>query len=86
MKAKTIVRRHATAELTLRELRVLRFIAAVIDEYGYQPSFREIAQEFGWSSVNAVASVMRNMQKKGVVRMQAGLSRAIEFNWKEYVT
>ncbi len=56
-------------------------IAAFVEEYrrkhGSGPSHREIADEFGFSSTNAVRSHIALMKKKGIVDYTSGKSRSL---------
>jgi len=76
----------APRALTAREVRMLRFVANRIDECGFQPSYREICNEYGWKSPNAVAQMIVTLKRLGVVRVGEHHSRAIGFAWKEWVT
>lgn len=69
--------------LTEKQLKLLRFIAKSIDESGCQPSYRDMCDEFGWSSPNAVVSFMNALEKKGVVERLG--ARAIKFDWRYYL-
>lgn len=68
--------------LTAREQRYLRLVAAGIDKLGIQPSYRDAAAELGYSSVNSVASIVRQLERKGVV---TPTSRGIVFSWRDYL-
>lgn len=70
--------------LTEREVRFLRFVAKGISETGCQPSYREIMKEFGWASLNAVRSLIENLEKKGVAYGD-GAARSLKFQWRSYV-
>lgn len=64
--------------------RMLSYIASHIQEYGYQPSYEEIADHFGWASKGYVHQCVALLERKGVVEGQRG-ARAIHFNWREYL-
>lgn len=70
--------------LTDREDYFLRYVAKAIDETGCQPSYREIMDEFGWTSLNAVRSIIENLELKGVAYSH-GCARSLRFNWKEFL-
>lgn len=72
------------SELTKMQRRLLRYIATHVDRYGFQPSMREIADQFGLRSASGVMAHMRRLEAKGIVRC-AGSARSIEFKWKEFV-
>lgn len=71
-------------DLTSRERELLHLVARAVLFTGCQPSYREIASYFGWASAGYVTVVVHSLQKKGVV-VRAG-SRAIAFDWKNYLT
>ena len=71
-------------ELTDRERELLHLVATAVLFTGCQPSYREIARHFGWASAGYVTVLVHSLQKKGVV-VRAG-SRAIAFDWKNYLT
>jgi SOS-response transcriptional repressor LexA len=70
--------------LTDREVYFLRFVAKAIDRTGCQPSYREVMQEFGWQSLNAVRSLIENLEMKGVAYGE-GCARSLRFKWKDYL-
>lgn len=70
--------------LTDREQYFLRYVAREIDQTGCQPSYREIMQEFGWASLNAVRSLIENLELKGVAYGD-GSARSLRFKWKDFV-
>ncbi len=72
------------ADLLDTERKMLEFIAWKIDQYGYQPSMREIATELGYSSPGYVPCLVESCTKKGYVKAQHG-ARAIEFDWRAFV-
>lgn len=69
---------------TDREIRFLRYVARHINKYGFQPSYREMMSEFGWSSLNAPRSLVKNLQRKMLVSKRY-FARAIEFDWRSYL-
>lgn len=85
MSRESVVRRvKPGAELLDTERKMLEFIAWKIDQYGYQPSMREIAAELGYSSAGYVPTLVESCTRKGYVTAQHG-ARAIEFKWREFV-
>lgn len=70
--------------LTETQKNVLRYIAKHISVMGFQPSYREIADRFGWTSPNAARNHLLAMQKKGVVLIAGRESRAIQFQWRRW--
>lgn len=68
-----------------KQLRLLRVIADHIWLRGYQPSFRELADHFDYSSVGYIQFLLRDLHKRKVVRV-VSKARAVEFDWRSYVT
>ena len=63
--------------LTKRQNQILRFISQHIDKEDFPPTRNEISRHFGFRSPNAAESHLRALEKKGVIRMEPGLSRGI---------
>jgi repressor LexA len=53
------------------------FIVQFTKSNGFQPSFREIMSEFGWSSPNAVSTTIKALQQKGWITPSKGRRRLI---------
>jgi repressor LexA len=64
--------------LTKRQKEILDHIRAFIDDRGYAPSFEEIAQHFGYSSLATVHEHLSNLERKGYIRKAYNESRSIE--------
>jgi len=64
--------------LTKRQKQILDHIRAFIDDRGYAPSFEEIAQHFGYSSLATVHEHLSNLERKGYIRKAYNESRSIE--------
>jgi repressor LexA len=64
--------------LTKRQKEILDHIGAFIDERGYAPSFEEIAEHFGYSSLATVHEHLSNLERKGYIRKAYNESRSIE--------
>ncbi|MGI9627245.1 MAG: LexA family protein, partial [Longimicrobiales bacterium] len=64
--------------LTKRQKQILDYIQSFIDEQGYAPSFEEIAQSFGYSSLATVHEHLTNLERKGYIRKSFNESRSIE--------
>ncbi len=64
--------------LTKRQKEILDHIESFIDEHGYAPSFEEIAQAFGYTSLATVHEHLSNLKRKGYIRKAYNESRAIE--------
>ncbi|TVP47247.1 MAG: transcriptional repressor LexA [Gemmatimonadales bacterium] len=64
--------------LTRRQKQILDHIGAYIGEQGYAPSFEEIADAFGYSSLATVHEHLSNLERKGYIRKAYNESRSIE--------
>ena len=64
--------------MTKRQKEILDFIHGFIEERGYAPSFEEIAQAFGYSSLATVHEHLSNLERKGYIRKAYNESRSIE--------
>ena len=64
--------------LTKRQKQVLDFLVAFHNKHGYSPSFEEIAEKFGYSSLATVHEHLSNLEKKGYIKREYNESRAIE--------
>lgn len=67
---------RANMQLTLRQQQILDFIEAAQRENGVTPSTREIQEHFGFASQTASVNHLRALERKGVIRRQAGKARA----------
>jgi repressor LexA len=63
--------------LTVRERRVLDFIREALAGKGYPPTLREICAHFGWSSTNAAATHLGELQRKGYIEIERHKSRGL---------
>jgi len=64
--------------LTKRQKEILDYIRSFIDGQGYAPSFEEIAESFGYSSLATVHEHLSNLERKGYIRKSYNESRSIE--------
>lgn len=64
--------------LTQRQLEVYKFIRDKIRGRGYGPTVREIADEFDIQSPNGVVCHLRALVKKGMIKREPNMSRAIQ--------
>ena len=64
-------------EPTVRQQRVLDFIAGFISEHGYSPTFREMKEGLGFSGPNAVLCHLKALGKKGYIT-RGKTSRSIQ--------
>ena len=67
-----------TMKITKKQLAVLNFLQDFMDENGYSPSYREIMNGLGLTSVSAVAEHIDNLVAKGVVKKNPGAARSLE--------
>jgi repressor LexA len=63
--------------LTEQQQRILDFIIKRIKEQGYPPSVRDIAHHIGVKSTNGVANHLKALEKKGYIKRESIISRAI---------
>ena len=64
--------------LTKRQKEILDYIGTFIDSQGYAPSFEEIAESFGYSSLATVHEHLGNLERKGYLRKSYNESRSLE--------
>ena len=69
--------------LTKRQKEILDYIESFIDDRGYAPSFEEIAEAFGYSSLATVHEHLSNLERKGYIRKSYNESRSIELVGRE---
>jgi len=69
--------------LTKRQKEILSHIQGFIDKNGYAPSFEEMAESFGLSSVATVHEHISNLERKGYIRKTYNESRSIELVQKK---
>lgn len=64
--------------LTKKQKQILDFIHDFQRDHGYSPSYREIASHFELSSVATVFQHVKNLEKRGFVRIAENEARSIE--------
>lgn len=64
--------------LTRRQKQIFDYIGDYIGDHGYAPSFEEIADHFGYSSLATVHEHLSNLERKGYIRKTYNESRSIE--------
>jgi len=64
--------------LTRRQKQVLDFLARFINRRGYSPSFEEIGEGLGLSSIATVHKHVENLERKGFIRRGYNQSRSID--------
>ncbi len=72
MTRSVFVRYVGSEMLTPKQKQILEFIEQFIEENGYSPSYREIAESFGFSSVATVAEHIENLRLKGYLSSDTG--------------
>jgi SOS-response transcriptional repressor LexA len=63
--------------LTLKQERVFRWIFEETMRRGFQPSFIEVAEHFGWTNRNATQCHVNALRLKGYVGASTSESRAL---------
>lgn len=64
--------------LTKRQREILNYLGSYSEQHGYAPSFEEIAEQFGYSSLATVHEHLSNLERKGYIKRSYNESRAIE--------
>lgn len=64
--------------LTRRQKQVLDFLVGFINRHGYSPSFEEIGDSLGLSSLATVHKHLDTLEKKGFIRRGYNQSRSVE--------
>ncbi len=64
--------------LTRRQRQVYDFIADFVQKHGYSPSFEEIGEGLGLSSLATVHKHITNLEKKGLLKRDYNRSRSID--------
>ena len=65
-------------KLTKKQLAVLDFIRDFTEENGHSPSYREVMEGLGLTSVSAVAEHIDNLVSKGALLKTPGEARSLE--------
>jgi len=69
---------RATMALTRRQKQVYDFISEFVDKHGYSPSYEEIAEGLGLSSLATVHKHIGNLEQKQLLRRDYNRSRSID--------
>jgi repressor LexA len=64
--------------LTKRQKQILDYVESFLEVNGYSPSFEEIADFFGYSSLATVHEHLTNLERKGYLRKNYNKSRSLE--------
>ncbi|MBT3394773.1 MAG: repressor LexA [Waddliaceae bacterium] len=63
--------------LTKRQREIVDYIKEYIGSNSYSPSYREIMEQFGFSSVGSVYKHVKALERKGFLSLEKGCSRSI---------
>lgn len=76
---------HVPESLTRRQKEVLDYLRGFIGKHEYAPSYREIADHFGFSSVATVAEHVDTLKAKGYLENEENMARSIQLTptWDE---
>jgi repressor LexA len=64
--------------LTRRQKELYDFLLSFVDQHGYSPSFEEIAEGMGLSSLATVHKHITNLEQKGLLKRDYNRSRSID--------
>lgn len=68
--------------LTKKQKKILSYIEKYIDKHDYAPSYREIAEHFGLSSVATVAGYIQTLKEKGYLETAENMARSLQLTPK----
>ena len=68
-----------TKSLSPKQKDILNFISDFLQDKGYPPSIRDIAEGCGISSTSVVAYNLNRLEEAGYIRRHSDISRGIEF-------
>lgn len=71
--------------LTRRQKEVLDYLRSFIGKKDYAPSYREVAEHFGYASVATVAEHIETLKAKGYLENEENMARSIQLTptWDE---
>lgn len=72
---------RARRELTDRQVRILEAIHEGVQRNGMPPTMRELAERVGLASPSSVKAQLHTLEKRGYIKRDEGLSRAIQLLW-----
>lgn len=64
--------------LTKRQREILDYLSVYLREFGYAPSFEEIAAHMKYNSLSTVHEHLSNLERKGYIRRHYNEWRSIE--------
>lgn len=65
-------------KLSIKQKQVLECIEWYIDEYGYSPTYREIATILGKGSTKSIFNIMFLLEQKGYIKTDKNKARSIK--------
>jgi repressor LexA len=65
------------AELTRRQRQIVEFVERHVQRTGVAPTFKEIADQFGFRSLTTVADHLRLIRQKGALACEPGQARSL---------
>lgn len=72
---------RAHKDLTERQIKILEAIHDGIQRQGLPPTMRELADKVGLASPSSVKAQLHTLEKRGFIKRDEGLSRAIQLLW-----
>ncbi len=69
---------YSINKLTYRQSKVLKYLKKYLREKGGSPTYREIAEHFGFKSPKSATDHINALERKGFIRCHHGRSRGIE--------
>jgi repressor LexA len=78
MKNKLLPKNNDISPLTENEKKVLGFIESELIRTGLSPSYQEICTEFGFASYNSVQNYVKQLTKKGYIKVHPNQKRGLE--------
>jgi repressor LexA len=75
---KTTIQMYSEAKLTQRQTEIFNFLCEFKNKEKMAPTYREIADHFGFKSTKAAADHVQALEKKGFIRRHGRRSRGIE--------
>jgi repressor LexA len=64
--------------LTKKQKAILDYITTFINDHGYSPSYREIAEHFGYSSIATVSDHIETLKIKGNLQKNFNTARSLQ--------
>ena len=72
--------------LTKKQKQIVDYLQGYIQDRGYMPTYREIAQAFNLSSPSSIHQYMKALEEKGYITMSHNEARSIELTTKSLPT